>query len=340
MQMRPLGRTGIQVSALALGSMTFGGIGAFRKIGALGQREADALVGRALEAGINFFDTADSYSAGFAEQLLGRALGARRQKILLATKVGGRVSADPGAAGLSRRHILEACHDSLDRLGTDYIDLYQVHYFDPATPLEETLQALDELVDQGKVRFIGCSNFAAWQLMKALAMAEKHGWHQFVSLQAYYSLIARELENELVPLCLDQGLGIVVWSPLAGGFLSGKYRRGLPAPAGTRLSNSQGGFLEQDEARGFRGNFAVIEELERIAAEHQATMAQAALNYLLGKPGVTSVILGARTPEQLSDNLRAIHWHMTPEEVDRLDRLSRPPVLYPYWLLEHTRPEG
>ncbi|MFQ5894188.1 MAG: aldo/keto reductase, partial [Nitrospinota bacterium] len=246
------------------------------------------------------------------------------------TKVRGRMGPGPNEVGLSRHHILEACHASLRRLGTDHIDLYQVHSFDPATPLEETLRALDDLVRAGKVRYLGCSNFTGWQLMKALAISDANGWERFVALQAYYAVVARELEHELVPLCLDQGLGVLPWSPLAGGFLTGKYRRGEAGPGGARRSTEEGQFIPIDEERGF----AIVEELDRIARARGASIAQAALNYLLRKPGVASVIIGARTPDQLADNLKTTEWEMTPEEVARLDALSHPPPLYPYWFLE------
>ncbi len=216
MRMRSLGNTGLKVSELCFGNMTFGGRGYWKTIGELGQKEADLLVGMALEAGVNFFDTANVYSEGLAEEMLGRALGPRRGEVILATKVRGRMGPGSNEVGLSRHHIMEACHASLRRLGTGYIDLYQVHSFDHETPLEETLRALDDLVRQGKVRYLGCSNFTGWQLMKALAISDNLGLERFATLQAYYSLVARELELELVPLCLDQGLGILPWSPLAG----------------------------------------------------------------------------------------------------------------------------
>ncbi|MGB8657728.1 MAG: aldo/keto reductase [Candidatus Zixiibacteriota bacterium] len=333
MKMRFLGKTGIKVSELCFGTMTFGGSGYWTIVGQVGQSEADALVGMALDGGVNFFDTADVYSQGRAEEIFGRAIGLRRKDIVLATKVRGRMGKGPNDVGLSRHHILEGCNASLKRLGTDYIDLYQVHSFDPFTPLEETLRALDDLVRQGKVRYVGCSNYTGWQLMKALAISGKHGWEKFLTLQAFYSLLARDLENELVPLCLDQGLGILCWSPLGGGFLSGKYRRGKPRPEGARRSNPEGQFLQYDEEKGFD----MVDELERIAGKHNATVAQAALNYLLRKPGVTSVIIGAKNREQLADNLKTTDWEMTAEEVSQLDQLSKPPRAYPYWMLERAR---
>jgi aryl-alcohol dehydrogenase-like predicted oxidoreductase len=328
MKMRNLGKTGIKVSELCLGTMTFGGRGFFKNIGGLGLKEATALVDMSLYAGINFFDTADVYSQGLSEELLGKALGKRRQDIILATKVRGKMGRGINDVGLSRHHILEACDASLRRLGTDYIDLYQVHNFDPDTPQEETMRALNDLVRQGKVRYIGCSNYSGWQLMKALAISEKRGWESFVTLQALYSLLARDLENEMIPLCLDQGLGILVWSPLYGGFLSGKYRRGKPQPKGTRLSGPQPPFLQVDEEKGYD----IVDELEKIGKAHKASVAQAALNYLLAKEGVSSVIIGARTPEQLADNLKTVDWEMSAEEVARLDAVSEPVPVYPYWM--------
>jgi aryl-alcohol dehydrogenase-like predicted oxidoreductase len=330
MKMRFMGNTGIKVSELCLGAMTFGGRGFWTIIGALEQKEATALVNQAIDGGINFFDTADVYSEGLAEEILGKALGTKRKDIVLATKVRGRTGKGANDIGLSRLHIIESCNASLKRLGTDYIDLYQVHSFDPRTPQEETLRALDDLVRTGKVRYIGASNHTGWQLMKALAVSERQNLEKYVTLQAYYSLVARELENELVPLCLDQDLGILTWSPLGGGFLTGKYRRGKPRPEGARRTDPKNQFLQFDEEKGF----AIVDELERIAGNHQATITQAALNYLLRKPGVSSAIIGARNGEQLSDTLRTTDWEMSPEEVKRLDELSKPPRIYPYWMLE------
>jgi aryl-alcohol dehydrogenase-like predicted oxidoreductase len=333
MKMRFLGKSGLKVSELCFGTMTFGGRGYWTIVGQVDQKQAGILVNTALEAGVNFFDTADVYSQGWAEEILGKALGNRRKDVILATKVRGRMGPGPNEVGLSRHHILEGCNASLKRLGTDYIDLYQVHSFDFTTPLEETLRALDDLVRQGKVRYIGCSNFPGWQLMKALSISDKHNWERFVTLQAFYSLMARDLELEHVPLCLDQGLGILPWSPLGGGFLTGKYRRGKPRPQDARRSDPQSQFLQFDEEKGYD----IIEELDRIAKNHNATVAQSALNYLLRKPGVTSVIIGAKTVEQLTDNLKTTDWEMTPEEVSRLDALSQPPRVYPHWMLERTR---
>jgi aryl-alcohol dehydrogenase-like predicted oxidoreductase len=267
-----------------------------------------------------------------SEEMLGKALGSNRKEIILATKVRGRTGKGPNDVGLSRHHIIENCNASLKRLGTDYIDLYQIHSFDPYTPQEETLRALDDLVRAGKIRYIGASNHTGWQLMKALSISEKQNLEKFITLQAYYSLVARDLENELVPLCLDQKLGILPWSPLGGGFLTGKYRRGKERPKNARRSDRESQFLQFDEDKAYD----IVDELEKIAQNHNATIAQAALNYLLRKPGVSSVIIGAKTKEQLTDNLKSSDWEMTPEEVTKLDSLSTPPIVYPYWMLQRT----
>jgi aryl-alcohol dehydrogenase-like predicted oxidoreductase len=326
MEMRFLGNSGLKVSALAFGTMTFGGKGHFRQVGSVQVDEARRHVDLCLDAGVNLFDTADVYSQGASEEILGQALGRRRDDVILATKAHGRMGDGPNDVGQSRYHLTRACEESLRRLGTDYIDLYQLHGFDALTPLEETLGALDDLVRSGKVRYIGCSNYSAWHLMKALCISERKGLERFVSQQVYYSLVARELEYELVPLSLDQGLGILVWSPLAAGFLSGKFRRGRPGPDGTRRSQ-RGDPGTIDEERGYD----IIEVLDDIAREHDATIAQVALNWVLRKPGVTSVVVGARTEEQLRDNLEAASWKMTEEEVWRLDEVSATPPIYPYW---------
>lgn len=330
MKMRFLGNSGVKVSEICFGAMTFGGKGYWKVIGELEQKDANELVNLALEAGVNFFDTADVYSEGLAEEMLGKALGKNRKEIILATKVRGRTGKGPNEVGLSRHHIIENCNASLKRLGTDYIDLYQLHSFDPYTPQEETLRALDDLVRAGKVRYIGASNHSGWQLMKALAISDKQNLEKFVTLQAYYSLVSRDLENELVPLCLDQKLGILPWSPLGGGFLTGKYRRGKDRPKNARRTDRESQFLQFDEENGFD----IVDELEKIAKNHKATIAQAALNYLLRKRGVSSVIIGARTKEQLIDNLKTTDWEMTTEEVAKLDELSAPTKVYPYWMLQ------
>jgi aryl-alcohol dehydrogenase-like predicted oxidoreductase len=312
--------------------MTFGGRSYFRNIGEIQQKEANELVAMAVDHGVNFYDTADVYSEGLAEEILGKALRDKRNDIVLATKVRGRTGLRPNDVGLSRRHIIESCDASLKRLGTDYIDLYQVHSFDPLTPLEETLRTLDDLVRVGKVRYIGASNFTGWQLMKALSISDKENIERFVTLQAFYSLISRDLEYELIPLSLDQKLGILPWSPLGGGFLTGKYRRNNPRPKGARRSEQEGQFLQFDEEKGYD----IVDELEKIANNHNATITQAALNYLLRKPGISSVIIGARNKAQLTDNLKTAEWEMTPDEVRRLDEVSKPARVYPYWMLGWT----
>ena len=332
MKMRLLGNSGLKVSEICFGAMTFGGKGYWKVIGELEQKDANELVNLSLDSGVNFFDTADVYSEGLSEEMLGKALGNHRKEIILATKVRGRTGKGPNDVGLSRHHIIENCNASLKRLWTDYIDLYQLHSFDPFTPQEETLRALDDLVRAGKVRYIGASNHTGWQLMKALAISDKQNLEKFITLQAYYSLVARDLENELVPLCLDQKLGILPWSPLGGGFLTGKYRKGKERPKNARRSDRESQFLQFDEEKGFD----IVDELEKIANNHNATIAQAALNYLLRKPGVSSVIIGARTKEQLANNLKSSDWEMTPEEVTKLDALSMPPKVYPYWMLQRT----
>ncbi|RPH37786.1 aldo/keto reductase [bacterium] len=332
MKTRYIGQSGLQVSELCFGAMMFVGNHGWRHLSELGQKEADAIVGTALDAGINFFDTADNYSEGESERILGRALGSRRREAVIGTKGGFRTGPGPNDTGCSRLHILDACDASLKRLNTDYIDLYQIHSYDAVTPLEETLEALDTLVRQGKVRYVGCSNFTGWQLMKAMAISRELALHRFVSLQALYSLVTRDLESELVPACLDQGLGILPWGPLAGGFLTGKYRAHTPWPTGTRLTKPEDRF-PFDEQKGY----AIVEELDAIARAHDGTVAQAALNYLLRKPGVTSVIFGARTMAQLQENIRTTEWALTAGEMDRLDQLSAPTKTYPHWYFDIYR---
>ena len=325
MEMRFLGRSGLQVAAFSFGAMTFGGEGMFQLIGKTEEQEADRLVGLCIDAGINLFDTADAYSAGRSEEILGKALGSKRTQMILATKAWGRMGPGPNDIGASRLHLIQACEASLRRLGTDYIDLYQIHGFDALTPLEETLRALDDLVRSGKVRYIGASNYAGWQLMKALAISDQRGFDRYVSQQIYYSLAGREAEHELVPLGLDQGVGILVWSPLAFGMLSGKFRRGVADPEGTRGAvTGAPGKVERARLDD------MTDALADIAEAHGATIAQAAFNYLLRKPGVTSGIIGARNEAQLKDNIAAAGWSLTAEEVERLDTVSATPLPYPY----------
>jgi aryl-alcohol dehydrogenase-like predicted oxidoreductase len=325
MRTRPLGNSGILVSQLCLGTGNFGGTGVFAKTGEIGQQEADAIVGRALEAGINFFNTAEAYSDGRSEEILGKALRGRRNKAIITTKI---ASIRPGGikVTLSRQRVAEACEASLRRLGTDYIDLFELHNFDADTPMEEWLGAMGALVQEGKVRAIGCSNLTGWQLMKALALADARSWARPMVIESLYSLLARGVEFELIPLCLDQGVSMVAWSPLHGGFLTGKYRRGQAWPEGTRLATPDDQFVSLDLEKGFK----IVEELCSIAKEHDATVPQTALNYTLCKPWITSLIIGVRSIGQLNDNLGSIDWSMTAEELARLDRVSEPPYLYPY----------
>jgi aryl-alcohol dehydrogenase-like predicted oxidoreductase len=325
MNMRFLGKTGIKVSELCLGAGNFGSIGLANKHGEISQKEADLMVSMAIDAGINFFNTAQAYNNGVSEEILGKALGNKRKNVILTTKVTS-IKFGESEGNLSRSNIIDGCASSLKRLNTDYIDLYELHNFDENTPLEETLQAMEDLVRQGKVRYIGCSNFTGWQLMKALAISDKRGWESFIVLECLYSLLARGAEFELIPLCLDQGLSVVAWSPLHGGFLSGKYRRGQTWPKGTRLTSPDDKWVSFDLEKGFD----TVEELYNIAGNHGVTVSQTALNYLLNKRGVTSLIIGARKAEQLADNIKTTTWSMAADEVSRLDNLTEPVDIYPY----------
>ena len=327
MNYRPLGRTGLRVSELCFGTMTFGGEGMFKAIGSTEQSEADRLVGICIDVGINFFDTANVYSAGRAEQILGKALGARRKDMVVATKVRGRVGSGPNAVGLSRGHIMDAIDASLQRLGTDYIDLYQIHGYDAFTPFEETLRALDDLVRAGKVRYIGASNLAAWHLMKALGISQRVGLARFETLQAYYSIAGRDLERELVPLMESEQVGLLVWSPLAGGFLSGKFGRDKKGPEGARRASFN--FPPVDETRGY----AVLDVLADVAREHEVSVARVALAWLLHQRITTSVIVGARNEAQLRDNLAAPELKLSADQLARLNTASALPPEYPGWMI-------
>ena len=327
MQYRQLGRTGLRVSAFTLGTMGFGGTGWATPVGTIdvdGAREEIAIAG---EAGVNLIDTADVYSAGLSEEIIGQALGRTREDWLIATKVRMPMGDGQNDAGLSRHHVIRGAEASLRRLGTDYIDLYQVHEWDGHTPLEETLTALDDLVRSGKVRYVGCSNYAAWQLMKALGVADARQLERFASNQLYYSLQSRDIETEIVPACLDQGVGILVWSPIAGGLLSGKYRRGVAAPAGSRHLSDWDEPPVHDEDK----LYDTIEVAVKIGESHGVSAARVSLAYLAQKPGITSVIVGARTPSQLRDNLAAADLELTPDEIQALDDVSGEPLRYPFW---------
>jgi len=328
-----LGNSGLRVSQLCLGAMTFGQ--GFHNIGVVAQEQADEMVRVTLAAGVDFFDTADVYSQGQSEEILGRALkaaGVRRESVVVATKVRGAMSAEAGEGtgdvnnvGLSRKHIIEGCNASLRRLGTDYIDLYQIHGFDPVSPLEETLEALNDLVRQGKVLYIGCSNLPARTLAKALGISASRGWASFASLQAYYSLVGRDLEHELLPLCREEGLGVLPWSPLSGGYLSGKYRQGSPEVGRRNQFDFPPVAANASDALG---------PLEEVARQRAASMACVALAWLRRQPGVTSVIIGARNVEQLHDNLAAAELELTTDELQKLSAATQPAKLYPQWMLE------
>ncbi|HVT68019.1 MAG TPA: aldo/keto reductase [Trebonia sp.] len=328
MEYRQLGRSGLRVSVLTLGTMTFGGRGGFRAVGATSVQEARSQVDLCLDAGVNLIDTADVYSGGLAEEIVGEVIRGRRDSLLLSSKVRMPMGDGPNDAGLSRHHIISGCEASLRRLGTDHIDLYHVHEWDGQTRLEETLSALDSLVRAGKVRYLAVSNYAGWQLMKALAIADSHGLERFAAQQVYYSLEARDAEYELLPLAVDQGLGTLVWSPLAGGLLSGKYRRDATPGGQTRHLSGE---WHEPPVRDREKLYDTIEVLVDVASAHGASPAQAALAWLLGRPTVTSVIIGARTEEQLRDNLGAAGLALTADERAALDKVSAPDLVYPHW---------
>ncbi len=330
MEHRQLGRSGFKVPVLSLGTGTFGGGNEFFKSwGDTDAKGATKLVDICLDAGLNFFDTADIYSVGLAEEVLGAAIKGRRDKVLISTKATFRMGDGPNDVGSSRFHIVKSCEAALKRLQTDHIDLYQMHGFDALTPVEETLHALDHLVKAGKVRYIGCSNYSGWHLMKSLAAADRYGLTRYVAHQAYYSLIGRDYEWELMPLGLDQGVGAVVWSPLGWGRLTGKIRRGQPLPATSRLNSSlstEKGPQVSDEYL-----YIVVDALDATANETGKTVPQVALNWLLGRPTVATVIVGARDEKQLKENLGAIGWTLSAEQVAKLDAASATPKTYPYW---------
>jgi aryl-alcohol dehydrogenase-like predicted oxidoreductase len=327
MEYRQLGRSGLRISKLTMGTMTFGGQGNFASVGETDVDGARRQIEMALDAGVNLIDTADVYSDGAAEEIVGQVLRRLSERPLIASKARMPMGDGPNDAGLSRHHLIEACEASLRRLQVDHIDLYQVHEWDGQTPLEETLGALEHLLQSGKVRYVGCSNYAGWQVMKALGIADRTGLPRFVSHQVYLSLQERSAEYEIVPSAIDQGLGLLIWSPLAGGLLSGKFRRGENAPAGTRQATNWGEPPIYDEDR----LYDTIEALVETAEARGVSPAQIALAWLLGRPGVTSVIVGARTNEQLADNLAAAEIELTDEEIRRLEQVSRPPLIYPYW---------
>jgi aryl-alcohol dehydrogenase-like predicted oxidoreductase len=327
MEYRSIGASGLTVSALSLGTATFGGGSDFyRAWGETGVAEATRLVDAAFDAGVTMFDTADSYSSGLAEEILGKAIAGRRDKVLLSTKASFRTGPGPDDIGSSRRHLIPACEASLRRLGTDYIDLWSMHGFDSFTPVDETLRAIDELVRAGKVRHVGCSNFSGWHLMKSLALSDRHGWPRYVAHQAYYSLVAREYEWELMPLALDQGVGTVVWSPLSGGQLSGKITRDTPAPAGSRVAT-----LGMRPGLPREQFYNVVDALRSIATEVGRTVPQVALNWVMQRPTVSTLVIGARNQAQLSDSLGAADCALSADQMKRLDTASEQQPVYPYW---------
>lgn len=331
MKYNQLGNTGLFVSEICLGTMTFGGQGMFKVVGEVDQKGATALVSRSLETGVNFLDTADVYSQGNSEKLTGQALkdiGVKRSDVVIATKCYGRIGPGPNDIGASRGHIMDSVSRSLERLQTDHIDLYQIHATDPVTPVEETMRALDDLTRQGMVRYAGCSNWQAWKIMKAQGIAAHHGWARFETLQAYYSIAGRDLEREIVPMLNDQKVGLMVWSPLAGGLLSGKFGPGSNGPEGTRRAAFDFPPVNKDRA------WACIEVMREIGHAHGgASVARVALAYVLAKPFVTTVIIGAKTMEQLDDNLEAAKLTLNGDELKKLDEVSALPPEYPGWML-------
>ena len=328
MEYRILGNSGFSVPVLSFGTGTFGGDDAFfRKWGNTDVAQASRLVDVCLEAGVNLFDTADVYSSGQAEEILGKAITGRREKLLISTKATFPMSQEPNNLGSSRYHLIRSCEASLHRLDTDYIDIYTIHGFDAQTAVEETLRTLDMLVQSGKVRYIACSNFSGWHLMKALAISEKYGWARYMAHQAHYSLLRREYEWELMPLALDQNVSTLIWGPLSQGRLSGKFRRDQPIPEGSRVARGAG----EGPAIPDAWLYDVVDVLGAISAETGKTVVQVALNWLLQRPTVASVIIGARNEAQLQENLGAAGWNLTPEQVARLDAVSETDTIYPYW---------
>jgi aryl-alcohol dehydrogenase-like predicted oxidoreductase len=335
MEYRRLGASGLKVPVLSFGAGTFGGSGPlFSHWGNSDVAEARRLVDICLEAGVNLFDTADVYSNGASEEVLGEAIKGRRDRVLISTKMGLPMGDGPNDAGTSRARILKSTEDALVRLGTDYIDLLQLHAFDAFTPIEEVLSALDQLVRDGKVRYVGVSNFSGWQIMKSLATADKHGWPRYVANQVYYSLVGRDYEWDLMPLGLDQGLGALVWSPLGWGRLTGKIRRGQPLPEGSRLHDTASFGPPVDDEK----LYGIVDALDEVAAETGKTVPQVALNWLTARPTVSSVIIGARNEAQLRQNLGAIGWSLTSEQIARLDKASAATAPYPHF--PYHRQEG
>jgi aryl-alcohol dehydrogenase-like predicted oxidoreductase len=336
MEYRRLGASGFAVPALSFGAGTFGGKGDFFATwGSTDEHGARRLVDICLDAGVSMFDSADIYSAGESERILGTAIKGRRDKVIVSTKATFRSGAGANDVGSSRFHLIAACEAALKRLGTDYIDLFQLHGFDAATPVEEVMSSLDDLVRAGKIRYIGVSNFSGWHLMKSLAVADRYGYSRYVANQTYYSLVGRDYEWELMPLGLDQGVGAVVWSPLGWGRLTGKIRRGAPLPKVSRLhKTADNGPQIADEYL-----YRVVDALDEVAAQTGKSVAQIALNWLLQRPTVATVVVGARNEEQLRENLGAVGWTLTREQIELLDRASAQPLAYPYWHQRISFPE-
>lgn len=336
MEYRPLKGSGLHVPVLSLGTATFGGTHGFEGWGHTDAAEATRMVDLCLDAGVNLFDTADIYSLGLSEEILGKAITGKRDRLLISTKATFPMGSSRNEMGSSRYHLIRACEASLKRLNTDHIDLYFMHGFDACTPVEETLRALDDLIQSGKVRYIGCSNFSGWHLMKSLSVSERYGWNKYVAHQAYYSLLNREFEWELMPLGLDQQVGTFIWSPLAAGRLGGRYRRNNPIPQDGRVA--RGGAPVQDESVSYELLYKIVDVLDELAAETGKTIPQIALNWLLQRPTVCTLVVGARTEAHLKENLGAVGWSLTPEQVKRLDEASKTPKTYPYWH-QDERPE-
>lgn len=336
MEYRQLGGSGLKVPVLTFGTATFGGGSKFFKTwGSTQTEEATRLVDLCLDAGVNMFDCADTYSAGLAEEILGKAILGKRDKVLISSKGTFPMGRGPNDMGSSRYHIIAACEASLKRMGIDYIDVYHMHGFDGNTPVEETLRALDDLVESGKVRYIACSNFSGWHLMKSLAISDRYGWNRYVAHQVYYSLASREYEWELMPLGIDQKVGALVWSPLAAGLLTGKFRRDRPVPKESRVA--QGGSPVPSSVISDELLYKIIEVLDAISKETGKSIAQISLNWLLHRPTVSSLVVGARTEEQLKENLACAGWNLSVEQIRRLDQASEVQPAYPYWH-QHEKP--
>lgn len=328
MEYRQLGASGLKVPVLSFGTATFGGGNEFFKAwGSTQADEATRLINLCLDAGVNLFDTANVYSNGLSEEILGQALKGLRNQVLISTKATFSMGDGPNDLGSSRFHLLKQCEDSLKRLNTDHIDIYHMHGFDGNTPVEETLKTLENLVESGKVRYIACSNFSGWHLMKSLSVSERYGWSRYIAHQAYYSLLDREFEWELMPLGIDQQVGTIVWSPLASGRLSGKYRRNQPLPENNRVQQGGGHGPALNEER----LYTIIDALDEVSAETGKSVSQISLNWLLQRPTVSNIVIGARNEEQLKQNLEAAGWNLTTEQVKKLDEASKSEPIYPYW---------